>query len=77
MTLRLALSLTVMLAASSQLVAKPNVIVIMADDIGFECYSQYGSEFYQTPQIDRLATTGANSRRPIPSRSVRLPASKS
>lgn len=59
MTLRLALSLTVMLAASSQLVAKPNVIVIMADDIGFECYSQYGSEFYQTPQIDRLATTGA------------------
>ena len=38
---------------------KPNVIVIMADDIGFECYSCYGSEFYQTPNIDQLAKTGA------------------
>ena len=38
---------------------KPNVIVIMADDIGFECYSGYGSEFYDTPHIDELAATGA------------------
>lgn len=38
---------------------KPNVIVIMADDIGFECYSGYGSQFYSTPNIDRLAETGA------------------
>lgn len=38
---------------------KPNVIVIMADDIGFECYSHKGSEFYSTPHIDRLAATGA------------------
>lgn len=38
---------------------KPNVIVIMADDIGFECYSEYGSEFYQTPNIDQLAAGGA------------------
>ncbi len=37
----------------------PNVIVIMADDIGFECYSAYGSSFYSTPNIDRLAETGA------------------
>jgi arylsulfatase A len=38
---------------------KPNVIVVMADDIGFECYSAYGSEFYKTPNIDTLAKTGA------------------
>jgi arylsulfatase A len=38
---------------------KPNVIVIMADDIGFECYSGYGSEYYSTPNIDKLASTGA------------------
>ena len=37
---------------------KPNVVVIMADDIGFECYSHKGSEFYSTPNIDRLARTG-------------------
>lgn len=36
----------------------PNVIVVMADDIGFECYSHKGSEFYATPNIDRLARTG-------------------
>jgi len=46
-------------AMSSQTEAKPNVIVIMADDIGFECYSQYGSTFYKTPNIDQLATHGA------------------
>ena len=38
---------------------KPNVIVIMADDIGFECYSHKGSTFYSTPNIDELASTGA------------------
>ncbi len=31
----------------------------MADDIGFECYSGYGSEYYSTPRIDQLASTGA------------------
>jgi arylsulfatase A len=39
---------------------KPNVIVILADDIGFECYSGYGSEFYSTPNIDKLGHTGAH-----------------
>jgi len=42
--------------------AKPehtNVIVIMADDIGFECYGCYGSEYYKTPNIDKLAAEGA------------------
>lgn len=38
---------------------KPNVVVIMADDIGFECYSHKGSEFYKTPNIDKLAKSGA------------------
>ena len=36
-----------------------NVVVIMADDIGFECYGTSGSQFYSTPNIDRLASTGA------------------
>lgn len=38
---------------------KPNIVVIMADDIGFECLSAYGSEFYQTPHLDALASEGA------------------
>ena len=59
-TLRLLLAVALALV-SARLHAqqKPNVIVIMADDIGFECYSHKGSEFYKTPNIDQLAATGA------------------
>ena len=35
-----------------------NVLLIMADDIGFECFSSYGSEEYSTPRIDALAKEG-------------------
>ena len=35
-----------------------NVILIMADDIGYEVMGCYGSEQYRTPRIDRLAETG-------------------
>lgn len=37
---------------------KTNVILIMADDIGYECYGAYGGTSYQTPVLDRLAANG-------------------
>lgn len=37
---------------------RPNVILIMADDMGFECLSTYGSQSYETPRLDRLAADG-------------------
>ena len=37
---------------------KPNVILIMADDIGFECLSINGSTSYKTPVLDSLAKNG-------------------
>ena len=37
---------------------KPNVILIMADDFGYECVTANGGESYQTPNLDRLAATG-------------------
>ncbi|MEM7601299.1 MAG: sulfatase-like hydrolase/transferase, partial [Verrucomicrobiota bacterium] len=37
---------------------KPNVLLIMADDLGIEGLSCYGSESYQTPNLDRLASGG-------------------
>jgi arylsulfatase A len=37
---------------------KPNIILIMADDIGQECFGSYGSKQYQTPVLDRLAAEG-------------------
>lgn len=36
----------------------PNVILIMADDLGYECLSIYGSRSYHTPNLDRLAAEG-------------------
>ena len=35
-----------------------NVVLIMADDVGFECFSSYGSKEYSTPHLDALAKEG-------------------
>jgi arylsulfatase A len=37
---------------------RPNVILIMVDDFGYECITANGGESYQTPNIDRLAASG-------------------
>ena len=38
--------------------ARPNIVFIMADDLGFADLSCYGRPDYKTPNIDRLATQG-------------------
>ena len=38
--------------------ARPNVVLIMADDFGYECVRSNGGESYQTPNLDRLAAEG-------------------
>lgn len=38
--------------------SRPNVIFILADDMGYGDLSCYGSEYVKTPNIDRLAATG-------------------
>lgn len=37
---------------------RPNVVLIMADDMGYECVTANGGQSYQTPHIDRLAAEG-------------------
>lgn len=37
---------------------KPNIIFIMADDLGYTDVACFGSQYYETPNIDRLATQG-------------------
>jgi len=37
---------------------RPNIALIMADDLGFECIGANGGTSYQTPNIDRLASQG-------------------
>ncbi len=38
--------------------AKPNVLVIMADDLGYHDLGFQGSEHIKTPNLDRLAGGG-------------------
>jgi arylsulfatase A len=37
---------------------KPNIILIMADDFGYECVTANGGQSYQTPNLDKLAAGG-------------------
>lgn len=38
--------------------AQPNIVLIMADDFGYECVTANGGQSYQTPHLDRLAAAG-------------------
>src|SRR5262245_43917340 len=37
---------------------RPNVVVILVDDLGWADLGCYGSTFYETPNLDRLARRG-------------------
>ena len=43
--------------------AKWNVVLLLADDLGWRDLGCTGSPFYETPSIDRLAAQGCASRR--------------
>jgi len=45
-------------AVKAQPAGRPNVIVIMADDLGYETIAANGSTSYKTPNLDRLAAGG-------------------
>ncbi len=38
--------------------ARPNIVFIMADDLGWTDTATYGSKYYETPNIDRLGAQG-------------------
>lgn len=43
---------------SPQAAGKPNILLIMADDMGYEALSANGSESYKSPNLDKLAAQG-------------------
>jgi arylsulfatase A len=45
-------------AAAAQTRRPLNVVLILADDVGFECCGPYGSKQYSTPVLNRLADSG-------------------
>jgi arylsulfatase A len=52
------LVLTAFCAPTHAAGAKPNIILIMADDLGYECIAANGGQSYQTPHLDKLAASG-------------------
>lgn len=38
--------------------SQPNIVFILVDDLGWRDLACYGSDFYETPRIDRLAAEG-------------------
>ncbi len=53
-----ALALSPLLHACSQKLERPNIVLIMADDLGAECLTCYGGNSYRTPALDALAAGG-------------------
>lgn len=56
--LLLSLALLGLLAQVSTAQTKPNIVYILADDMGAMDTGYSGNEFYETPNIDRLAADG-------------------
>jgi len=49
------LAVTVSSRAADQ---RPNIVFILADDLGYTDVACYGSKYYETPNIDRMAANG-------------------
>lgn len=49
---------SILAACTLQATEKPNVLVIMADDLGYHDLGFQGSEYIPTPHLDRLASMG-------------------
>ena len=52
-------ALTLILAAFTAYAKPPNIVFFLADDLGQRDLGAYGSTFYETPNLDRLAKDGA------------------
>ena len=37
---------------------RPNIVMVLADDLGIECLSTYGGTGHETPNLDKLAAQG-------------------
>ena len=52
------LSMLLLTSASIAQVKKPNIVFILADDLGIDGVGAYGADFFKTPVIDKLAKEG-------------------
>lgn len=54
----LLLSSQAVAATSEETPSKPNIVFLLADDLGWTGLRCFGSDFYDTPNLDRLAMSG-------------------
>jgi len=47
-----------LLAGPTRAANRPNIVFILADDLGWSDTATYGSKYYETPNLDRLAAQG-------------------
>ena len=52
------LGLTLIGAKAQKNSTPPNIVMILADDLGYECINSYGGTSYNTPHLTQLAQTG-------------------
>lgn len=55
----LATFLFLLAGAAQAAEARPNIVFFLVDDLGQQDIGCYGSTFYETPNVDRLANEGA------------------
>lgn len=51
-------TLLLLLTASAATPSRPNIIFVLVDDMGWTDLGCYGSDYYETPNIDKLAQQG-------------------
>ena len=56
--LLLLLFLTVCGTSMTRADDRPNIIFVLIDDLGWTDFACFGSDLYQTPELDRLARNG-------------------
>jgi arylsulfatase A-like enzyme/lysophospholipase L1-like esterase len=54
----LAIAVQALVAGQGAAPEKPNIVVILADDLGWRDLGCYGSEVFRTPNLDRMARDG-------------------
>lgn len=55
---RLLFLLFLVIASGVQAAPRPNIVFILADDLGYTDLGCFGSQYYETPHIDKLAARG-------------------
>ena len=54
----IAISACLLQSPTSAADSQPNIVFILADDLGYTDLACYGSRYYETPRIDRMAAEG-------------------